>query len=162
MDIEVIEDKDNVLLGRREVKLAMRFMGATPDRNAVREAIRSKLGVDPRLVVVGRILQPFGSQKAVVEARVYKDEAGRRMEHEHTLKREAGEKGGKKEKAGKPKEEAKEAPEGQKKEKPAEREAREEKGKPRKEAKEAPKEEKPVEKAGKPKEAKEKKPEEGK
>jgi len=92
VDVEVIDDKDNVLLGRREVKVAIRFMGPTPDRKAVREALRAKLGVDPKLVVIGRIDQPFGSQRVEVEARIYKDEAGKSVEHEHTLKREEGKK----------------------------------------------------------------------
>ena len=93
MDIEILDDKDNVLLGRREVRFTVRFMGPTPDRNVVKEVLRAKLGVDPALVVVGKIAQPFGSQRAEGEARVYKNEEGKRMEHEHIIKREAGKAG---------------------------------------------------------------------
>lgn len=99
MDIEILEDKENVLLGRREVRFAVRFMGPTPNRNAVREALRLKLGVDPKLVVVEKISQPFGEQRVEGEARIYASEEGRKLEHEHILARESGTKGKKKEEA---------------------------------------------------------------
>ena len=97
MDIEILEDKENALLGRREVKFAVRFMGATPDRNKVRESLRLKLGVDPKLIVVENIHQPYGEQRVEGVARIYKSEEGRKLEHEHILAREAGTKGKKKE-----------------------------------------------------------------
>ncbi len=97
MDIEIIEDKENVLLGRREVKFLVKFMGPTPDRNKVREALRLKLGVDPKLIVVENIHQPYGEQRVEGMARIYKNEEGRKLEHEHILAREAGTKGKKKE-----------------------------------------------------------------
>ncbi|VVC03897.1 30S ribosomal protein S24e [Candidatus Burarchaeum australiense] len=116
MDIEIIEDKENLLLGRREVKFLVKFMGPTPDRNKVRELVRAKLGVDPKLVVVGNIAQPFGVQEARGEARVYKTEEGKKMEREYILARENGTKGKKKEAGAAP---AAKAPE--KKEAPAEK-----------------------------------------
>lgn len=97
IDIEILEDKENVLLGRREVKFAARFVGATPDRNKVREALRLKLGADPKLTVVERIDQPFGEQRVEGMVRIYKTEEGRKLEHDHILARENGTKGKKKE-----------------------------------------------------------------
>ncbi|MDO8339118.1 MAG: hypothetical protein Q7T16_00500 [Candidatus Burarchaeum sp.] len=97
MDIEILEDKENALLGRREVKFAVKFVGSTPDRNKVREALRLKLGVDPKLIVVENIHQPFGEQRVEGEARIYQKEEGKKLEHGHILARESGTKGKKEE-----------------------------------------------------------------
>ena len=93
MDIIVNEDKENVLLRRREVKFEVRFEGATPARKDVKEALRSKLGVDANLVVIRKLTQPFGIARIQGEAAVYKDEKAKGVEHDYLLRRDAGEKG---------------------------------------------------------------------
>ena len=108
VDIIVNEDKENALLRRREVKFEVRFEGATPSRKDVKEALRSKLGVDANLVVIRKLNQPFGIARIQGEAAVYKDEKAKAVEHSHLLRRDAGEKGNKKKEA--PKETGKAAP----------------------------------------------------
>lgn len=107
MDINVLEDKENKLLQRREVKFEVRFEGATPARKDVKEALRSKLGVDANLVVIHELNQPFGIARVRGEAAVYKDEKAKAVEHAHLLRRDAGEKG---RKAAAPKDAGKAAP----------------------------------------------------
>jgi len=146
LDIEIIEDKENALLDRREVKFSVRFVGPTPERKVIKEALRAQLGVDPKLVVVGKLEQPYGSQTAKGEARIYKDEAGKAVEHEYFLNREVEEE--KKVPAEKGKKEA----EAEKEEKA---EKKEDKARGKKEEKKAEgeeeKKEKQAEKAEKPK-----------
>jgi small subunit ribosomal protein S24e len=88
-----LEDKENKLLQRREVKFEVRFEGATPARKDVKEALRSKLGVDANLVVIHALNQPFGIARVQGEAAVYKDEKSKAVEHAHLLRRDSGEKG---------------------------------------------------------------------
>ena len=94
MDINVLEDKENALLERREVRFEVRFSGPTPGRKEVKEALRSKLGVDSDLVVIHKLTQPFGITRVEGDAAVYKNEKAKAVEHEHLLLRDSGEKGG--------------------------------------------------------------------
>lgn len=93
MEIRIIEDKENPLLNRREVKFELKFQGPTPPRKDVKEAVRSKLGVDPALVVIRKLNQPFGASIVDGEASIYKDEKSKSVEHAHFARRDAGEKG---------------------------------------------------------------------
>jgi len=98
LDINILEDRENPLLRRREVAFEISFTGATPSRKEVKEALTSRLGVDANLVVIGKLAQPFGISSLKGRANIYKDEAARSVEHGHLLRRDAGERGGKKEK----------------------------------------------------------------
>ncbi|MBI5159085.1 30S ribosomal protein S24e [Candidatus Micrarchaeota archaeon] len=95
MDLEISQQKENTLLNRKEVNFSVVGSGPTPNRKEVKEALCSKLGADPKLVIV-EIKQGFGIAMATGFAKVYKDEASMKIEEEYKLRRERGEKGPKK------------------------------------------------------------------
>jgi small subunit ribosomal protein S24e len=55
MDVKIIEDKNNVLLKRRELKFEVTFEGPTPTRMDVKNKMAALLNVPLELVVVQRM-----------------------------------------------------------------------------------------------------------
>lgn len=93
MDIKINSDAENKLLKRREVAFTLSFKGATPSRKQAREALCSKLGAHPDAVAIEKLGQPFGAQSLQGYANVYAGADGLKLEHEHILRRDRGEKG---------------------------------------------------------------------
>ncbi len=88
MEGNIIKESSNPLLHRREVLMEIRFEGATPSREKVREAVIAKLGSNPKLTVVKKIQQDTGMHRVIVVAYVYNnEEAIRRIEPLYVLKR---------------------------------------------------------------------------
>ncbi|RLG21934.1 30S ribosomal protein S24e [Candidatus Micrarchaeota archaeon] len=88
MDIEVIEERKNPLLERKELEILAKAFSSTPSRKELIDLISAKLGIGKDLVVIRKIEQGFGMQKARVVARVYDNpDALRRYEAEHIIKR---------------------------------------------------------------------------
>ncbi len=155
MDVEIISSKDNKLLDRKEINAIVQFEGATPARKELREAVSTKIGLNPDLTILNSVVNEFGVKKIRLLAHSYKDmKKLMEVEPEYLRKRDG---------VGVPKEEKKEKP---KEEAPKEEPKKEEKKpEPKKEEpkkEEAPKkEEKPPEKKEE-KKKEEKKPEEKK
>lgn len=78
MDIKIIKDKNNALLDRRELNLAITFEGATPSRSDVREKLAAMLTIPLELVVIQKIQNEFGKQELKAYVKIYSDKA--RME----------------------------------------------------------------------------------
>ncbi len=74
MDINIIKDKNNALLNRRELKLTVTFDDATPSRNDVKNKLAAMLDVPLELVIVQDIVNEFGKQELKVYVKVYEDE----------------------------------------------------------------------------------------
>jgi small subunit ribosomal protein S24e len=73
MEIEVVQDKENPLLERREVEFRISHPNApTPRRVEVLDALSKKLGVDPNLVVIRRISTLHGRAYSSGLAHVYR------------------------------------------------------------------------------------------
>lgn len=88
MDVKIIEDKNNVLLKRRELKFEVTFEGATPTRMDVKNKIAALLNVPLELVVVQRMKNDFGRQLVNGYAKIYEDAARmKQIEKEHILER---------------------------------------------------------------------------
>jgi len=165
MNVEVISTTDNKLLDRKEINASVSFDGATPNRKEIREAISTKLGLNPDFTILNSIVNEFGARKIRVLAHAYKDiKKLKEVEPEYLRKRDGI--GVEKPKEEKPKEEEtpkaeEKAPE--KKEEKKEEKPPEKKEEPKKEEKpkeEPKKEEKKEEKP--PEKKEEKKPEEKK
>lgn len=169
MEVEVISSTDNKLFDRKEVKAFVRFDGATPNRKDIRQAVATKLGLNPDMTVLNNVENAFGEKEIKVVAHSYnKMEKLMEVEPEYIRKRDGigiekekpkegeapAEKPAEAPKEEKPKEESKkeEAPKEEKKE-PEKKEAPKEEKKPEKEE---PKEEKKEE--AKPKEEKKEEP----
>ncbi len=72
MKVEVLEEKENPLLRRREIILRVQT-SPTPKREEARKAISQALGVDTSLIVVHKIHQEAGKEQSTIYARIYKD-----------------------------------------------------------------------------------------
>jgi small subunit ribosomal protein S24e len=137
MNLKILEQKEEPLLSRKEIKAELFFEGtATPSNAEVGKNIASQLKVDEKLVVIKKIDTHYGSTEAIVTARAYDSaEAKEKIEPKDKKAEKAKAEAAKE----KPAEEKKE--EAPKEEKPAEEKKEE-----------APKEEKPAEKKEAPKE----------
>lgn len=71
MRLEVLEQKENKLLKRKDITALIEHDGATPKIEDVRQALVEKLGVNPELLVVLKVAQETGRKSAEVFARVY-------------------------------------------------------------------------------------------
>ena len=157
MEVEIISTTDNKMLDRKEVNAIVRFDGATPARKEIKEAVGTKLGLNPDMMVLNSVVNEFGVKQIRVIAHAYGDmKKLKEVEPEYLRKREGmevekKEEKPKEEKPAEKKEEKKEEPD--KEEKPAEPKKEEEKAKPEK------KEEKPKEEKKEPEKKEEKKKE---
>ena len=135
MEIDVIEDKENKLLHRREVRVSVKDYGATPSREELISSISAKLGVDKENLVLDRADQQFGKKETLCYVKIYDNSKLRETyELKYKIKRMTREK--KKPEEVKVEEKPKEEPVEEKKEEEAEEE------KPKEEPKaEEPKEE---------------------
>ncbi len=73
MEIEVLQRKENKLFEREELHLIVKYDGATPARNKVKEAIKNNLGLSG-FIVIEYIKPSFGAMEAKVYAKVYPSE----------------------------------------------------------------------------------------
>jgi small subunit ribosomal protein S24e len=87
MDIEILQDKKNPLLGRREVKFKASFQGPTPKRQEARGKIVAILNSDRELTVLDRLDTDFGAQTAQGYVKVYDDRKAMAIEPAYKLKR---------------------------------------------------------------------------
>lgn len=88
MDIQVIEDKENPLLKRREVIFKVDHDGPTPSRDSVIERLAATMNSMPRLVIVDNMKTEFGKRETIGYAKIYEDEdRAREVERDHILER---------------------------------------------------------------------------
>lgn len=90
MELKIIEQKENPLLNRIELKIEIRHQGEpTPTREKAKEQIAAMLSVEKQLVVVKKIAQTYSSISKT-DAVVYKTlEDLKKSEPEYLLKRGA-------------------------------------------------------------------------
>lgn len=88
MDVKIINDKNNVLLKRHEVKFEVAFEGATPSRLDVKNKIAALLNVPLDLVVVQKVNNEFGRQLSTAYAKIYEtSERMMQIEKSHIIER---------------------------------------------------------------------------
>ncbi|MEM3555787.1 MAG: 30S ribosomal protein S24e [Candidatus Micrarchaeia archaeon] len=100
MEVKVIEQKENPLLRRKEIRFEVSFTGPTPSRKQIKELLCSKLGVDASLAVIDIVEQGYGSTAARGYAKVYESKEAMGIESKHKLDRDTGVKEKKEEKKG--------------------------------------------------------------
>lgn len=71
MNLKIIGEKENPLMHRKELVVEIEFDGATPKLEEMRNAISSKLGANPELLVVRKTKNFFGVRKVNVEVHLY-------------------------------------------------------------------------------------------
>ena len=69
--MEIIENKENKLLGRKEIVAKLVNEGATPKRVEIKKALAKKLKVKEELVIVNKVSNYFGDNNVQIKAKVY-------------------------------------------------------------------------------------------
>jgi len=112
MKLKVIEEKDNPVLQRKELKIEVDYEGGpTPKLEEVASAVAKERGAEPSLVEVSKLFSATGRTKGLAFVKIWASKEAREKAkpHKRVLK-EAGKPGEKKEapapeeKAEKPKE----------------------------------------------------------
>ena len=160
MEIDIIDDKKNPLLSRREIVCMVQKPGVTPGKKDIVAQISTDLKVKPECVYIDGVYQKFGQHVCEVRLRVYdkpgqvpgyakakKDAAGAEPKKEEAVEQKEQEGRKEPEKEEKKTEEAKPAEHEPKPEVKEEPKTEEKKVEPKEEKAEEPvKEEKPEEK----------------
>jgi len=88
MDIDIIEEDENPMLHRTDVRFRITHEDATPSRLSVRDSLAAKLNKDSAEVVVRELDTKFGMRKTIGYAKVYESpDHARDVEQEHMLDR---------------------------------------------------------------------------
>lgn len=103
MKFDNIQKTENKVLSRFEVSATLKYEGATPKNDDVKQALASQLGVDAALCVVKHIYTRFGECAADVLLYTYQDaksmsqsEFVKKAKKEAAPAKEAADKGAKK------------------------------------------------------------------
>ncbi|MEF8821463.1 MAG: 30S ribosomal protein S24e [Halovenus sp.] len=88
MDIDIIDEDENPMLHRTDVKFEMIHEEATPSRLSVRDSLAAKLNKDAEEVVIRTLDTKYGMRKTVGHAKVYESpEHAQDVEQDHMLER---------------------------------------------------------------------------
>ena len=88
MDIEIIEEDENPMLHRTDVRFEVRHEDATPSRLSVRDSLAATLNKDAEEVVIHELDTKFGMRRTIGYAKVYDaPEYAREVEQDHMLER---------------------------------------------------------------------------
>jgi len=88
MDIDIIEEADNPMLHRTDVRFRVAHDEATPSRLSVRDSLAATLNKDAEEVVVRELDTKFGMRETIGYAKVYERPAdAQAVEQAHMLER---------------------------------------------------------------------------
>ncbi len=88
MDITILEEDENPMLYRKDVRFEMTHEDATPERLSVRDSLAAKLNKDSKEVVVRNLDTKFGMRKTIGTAKVYESsDDARDIEQDYMLER---------------------------------------------------------------------------
>ena len=74
MQLEILEEKDNVLLKRKELKLNIKHPGSpTPKKQDLIKEIATKYSVPEEFVVVNYIFSKKGVQESFAKVKIYQE-----------------------------------------------------------------------------------------
>jgi small subunit ribosomal protein S24e len=88
MEITILEEEENPMLHRTDVRFRVSHAETTPDRLGVRDSLAARLGKDADEVVVRKLDTKFGMRTTLGEAKVYESAAhAEDVEQDHMLER---------------------------------------------------------------------------
>jgi small subunit ribosomal protein S24e len=88
MEIDIIEEDENPMLHRTDVRFRITHEDATPSRLSVRDSLAAKLNKDSAEVVVHELDTKFGMRKTIGYAKIYESpDDAREVEQDHMLER---------------------------------------------------------------------------
>jgi len=88
MDISIVEEDENPMLHRTDVRFELTHEEATPSRLSVRDSLAAMLNKDSKEVVIHDLDTKFGMRKTVGYAKVYESpEHAQDVEQDYMLER---------------------------------------------------------------------------
>jgi small subunit ribosomal protein S24e len=88
MEVEILDEDENPMLHRTDVRFQLTHEEATPSRLSVRDSLAAKLNKDAGEVVVRKLDTKYGMRKTVGYAKVYDDaDHAKDVEQGHALER---------------------------------------------------------------------------
>jgi len=87
MKIDVLSEKENPLLERREIRFRVTYSGAIPKLKDVRAELVNLMKSKDELTVVDGLNPEFGRSSAMGYAKVYKNADAMKVELKHKLKK---------------------------------------------------------------------------
>ncbi len=88
MDIQVIKDKNNPLLNRREIVFKVLHDEATPSRKSVVDRLAATMNSKEGLVIVDSLKTDFGKRETIGYAKIYETaERANEVERNHIIER---------------------------------------------------------------------------
>ncbi|RME80022.1 MAG: hypothetical protein D6769_00705 [Methanobacteriota archaeon] len=87
--VDILSEKSNSTIGRKEYTIKLMFKGATPKRSEIKDAVIAKIASNPDTTVVKRVEQLAGKTSLRAAVFVYDSpEIMKRVEPYYMLKRE--------------------------------------------------------------------------
>ena len=94
MELSITSNKENKLLGRREIEFNVVQEGSTPSKNEIKAELCKKLNLDPESVIIVKVDQSTGVKQGRGFAHAYPSkEAIEKFEPVHLVNRMKGIKG---------------------------------------------------------------------
>ncbi|MFH1774285.1 MAG: 30S ribosomal protein S24e [Methanobacteriota archaeon] len=88
MEVKILEEKENPLLDRRELKVKIAHDAATPKISEVRDKLVAMLGVDKETLILDSFKSKFGARESIGFVKVYKTkERALKVEPRHRLEK---------------------------------------------------------------------------
>ena len=88
MDIQIIEEKNNPMLNRREVVFKVTHESATPSRKSIVDRIAATMNSKEGLVIVDNLRTEFGKRETIGYAKIYEtEERAKQVERPHIIER---------------------------------------------------------------------------
>ena len=88
MDIQVIEEKNNPILNRREIVFKVIHDASTPSRKSVVERLAATMNSKSSLVFVDSLKTEFGKRETIGYAKIYETaERAKQVERVHIIER---------------------------------------------------------------------------
>ena len=72
MEVSILDDSENKLFDRRELRIKATYEGKTPSRDEIREGVCKKLNLSPDTFDIIRIDQGYGLRESEIVAHSYK------------------------------------------------------------------------------------------
>ncbi len=88
MNLEIIGDRMNSLLNRREIEAVVIYESRTPTREEVREEVARKYNMEKERIIVEKMESLFGAKKARAHIHIYSSaEYAKKYERKHILRK---------------------------------------------------------------------------
>lgn len=88
MDIQVIQEKSNPLLNRREIVFKVTYDESTPSRKSIVDKIAATMNSKQGLVIVDNIKTQFGKREGIGYAKIYENaDRVKAVERPHIVER---------------------------------------------------------------------------